>query len=144
MTEPAARSRQRSWTLALSDQHLLPDAVVAFVDGELSPTICERVSAHLARCPTCAAEISAQRQARAAVRQADIPSVPAGLLASLRTIPERVDVPGSPDGLAVSEDGQLVLVQRKEPTGSAPLGSGPRLGSSAKLGEGPAVLGGNR
>jgi anti-sigma factor RsiW len=120
-------------------QHLLPDAVVAFVDGELSPTACDRAASHVARCAICAAEISAQRQARAAVRAADTPPPPAGLLASLRAIPQEVELPTTPDGLAVTDDGQLVTVQR--PDRVAPLGSGQPFGSSPKLGEGKAVLG---
>ena len=122
----------RGW--GTSVPHLLPDAVVAYVDGELSPSSHERASAHVAGCAFCAAEVTAQRQARAAVRAADAPCTPAGLLAALRAIPEHVDLPSAPDNLAVSEDGQLVVVQR-------PLGSSPALGSSAPLGHGSAVLG---
>lgn len=145
MTEPTARpgdqaSRDhRGW--GLSEQHLMPDAVVAFVDGELGATAWDRASSHVARCPYCAAEVADQRQARAAVRAADTPCAPDNLLASLRAIPhsvELVELPGAPDGLAVTEDGQMVTVQR--PDQVAPLGSGRPLGSSPKLGEGRSVL----
>ncbi|HVK22543.1 MAG TPA: zf-HC2 domain-containing protein [Actinokineospora sp.] len=125
-------------SFGLPEQHLLPDAVVAFVDGEMPRTVVDRVTAHLARCPWCAADISAQRQARAAVRAADTPSMPAGLLASLRAIPQEVDLPATPDGLAVSADGQLVAVQRPDRAG---FGTSAPLGSSPKLGEGRNVLG---
>lgn len=136
-------ARQRGW--GLSEQHLMPDAVVAFVDGELSPTAYDRAGAHAARCPYCAAEITAQRQARAAVRAADIPAAPAGLLASLRAIPQEIDLPSAPDELAMSADGQLVAVQRPDrATTQQPLGSSAPIGSSAKLGEGRAILGGRR
>src|SRR5437660_4266953 len=127
----------RGW--GLSEQHLMPDAVVAFVDGELSPTAWDRASAHIAKCPYCAAEVGAQRQARAAVKAADDPSAPDWLLASLRAIPEKVEIPTTPDGLAVTDDGQLVAVQRPERIGA--LGGNAPLGSSPKLGEGRAVLG---
>jgi anti-sigma factor RsiW len=130
-------ARRGGW--ALPEQHLLPDAVVAFVDGELSRTACDRATAHIARCPYCAAEIAAQRQTRATVRAADTPPPPAGLLASLRAIPQEVELPTSPDGLAVTEDGQLVTVQR--PDRVTPIGSSQPLGSSPKLGEGRVVLG---
>ncbi|GGS13357.1 MULTISPECIES: zf-HC2 domain-containing protein [Actinokineospora] len=123
-----------SW--GLSEQHLLPDAVVAFVDGELSAGAHQRAAQHAARCSCCSAEIAAQRQARAAVRGADAPGAPAGLLAALRAIPHEVDLPSAPDNLAMTPDGQFVTVQRPEAfPGGEPLGSSPRLG------EGRAVLG---
>lgn len=132
---------ERGW--GLSEQHLLPDAVVAFVDGELSATAYDRASSHMARCVHCAAEIIALRQAASAVSSADVPAVPAGLLATLRAIPQRVEMPATPDGLAMTDEGQLVVVQKPDqmPGASAPFGSGTPLGSSAKLGEGRAVLG---
>lgn len=129
---------ERGW--GLSEQHLLPDVVVAFVDGELSPTAQDRAAAHMARCPHCLADIVAQRQAASAVQSADAPAVPAGLLAALRAIPQQVEVPATPDGLAVTEDGQLVVVQKPDQQ-HTPFGASAPLGSSAKLGEGRAVLG---
>ncbi|WP_026422348.1 anti-sigma factor family protein [Actinokineospora inagensis] len=122
--------------LGLPAQHLLPDAVVAFVDGELSSSAHDRVTAHLAACHCCAAEITAQRQASAAVRAATTPSMSAGLLAGLLAIPQETELPAAPDGLAVTADGQLVAVQRPDRFGAGtPLGAGP------KLGEGRVVLG---
>ncbi|HEV7907325.1 MAG TPA: zf-HC2 domain-containing protein [Pseudonocardiaceae bacterium] len=126
----------RGW--GLPEQHLLPDAVVAYVDGELSATAYDRASAHLAHCPFCAAEAVSQQQARAAVRTAKAPSVPAGLLDNLRAIPQEVDLPNVPDGLAVTEDGQLVSVLRPD---RVQFGSGPALGETRPLGSGSAVLG---
>ncbi|MBB5956173.1 anti-sigma factor RsiW [Saccharothrix tamanrassetensis] len=122
----------RGW--GLSEQHLLPDAVVAFVDGELSASAHGRASAHLARCPFCAAEAYSQQQARSAVRAAETPCAPAGLLARLGAIPQEVDLPSAPDGLAVTEDGQLVAVQR--PDRAAAFGTGPVLGQSRPFGTG--------
>jgi anti-sigma factor RsiW len=128
---------ERGW--GLSDQHLLPDVVVAFVDGELSPTAYDRASSHMARCSGCAAEVAAQRQAASAVQSANAFSAPAGLLANLRAIPQQVEMPAMPDGLAVTDDGQLVAVQR--PDRVAALGGTAPLGTSPRLGEGRAVLG---
>ncbi len=114
----------RGW--GLSEQHLMPDAVVAFVDGELTPTAWDRATAHVA-------------QAREAVQEANNLAAPDWLVASLCRIPQDVDVPSTPDGLAVTDDGQLVAVQRPDRIGA--LGSSQPLGSSPKLGEGRAVLG---
>ncbi|GAA3439353.1 anti-sigma factor family protein [Kutzneria kofuensis] len=134
----------RGWSLpSLPEQHLLPDAVVAFVDGELSPTAHDRAAAHLARCPYCAAEAATQRHARTAMKAAPTPSAPAGLLASLMSIPQDVELPSGPDNLAVTEDGQLVTVQRPGKAGEKlrPFGSAPAFGSSQPLGSGHNVLG---
>ncbi|MFC0547426.1 anti-sigma factor family protein [Kutzneria chonburiensis] len=134
----------RGWSLpSLPEQHLLPDAVVAFVDGELSATAHDRAAAHLARCPFCAAEAATQRHARSAMKAASAPSAPAGLLASLMSIPQDVELPSGPDNLAVTEDGQLVTVLRpgKASEKLRPFGSGPAFGSSQPLGSSPNVLG---
>lgn len=120
----------------LPESHLLPDAVVAFVDGELSVGANERAAAHIMSCACCAAEVDAQRQVRAAMHESHVPSMPAGLLANLCSIPDNTDLPTAPDNLAVTEDGQLVAVQRPErmpigtPLGTAPLGSSTPLGSA--------------
>ncbi|HEX4703270.1 MAG TPA: zf-HC2 domain-containing protein [Pseudonocardiaceae bacterium] len=128
---------QRAWTIsALPAAHLLPDAVVAFVDGELSLVAHDRAAAHIARCPLCAAETHVQRQARAAVQSAETPRMPAGLMAALRAIPSDTDLPQDPNGLAVTSDGQLVAVQRPDRA----FGAGSVLGSSRPLGSGPSVL----
>ncbi|GAB3481861.1 zf-HC2 domain-containing protein [Amycolatopsis cihanbeyliensis] len=141
-------SEARGW--GLPESHLLPDAVVAFVDRELSLGAHERAAAHVARCPGCAAEVTAQRQARAAVTSAEAPTMSAGFLASLRSIPEHTDVSSTPDNLAITEDGQLVAIQRPDrvaglrssSSSGSPAGveSAP-LGSTAPLGNSPNVLG---
>lgn len=115
----------------LPESCLLPDAVVAFVDAELAPRAHERAAVHVAHCAGCAAEVAAQRQARAAVHDSDVPAMPTGLLASLRSIPLSTELPSAPDNLAVTEDGQLVTVQRPDRAtlGVARLGSSPLLGS---------------
>lgn len=142
----------RGW--ALPESHLLPDAIVAFVDGELSLGAQDRASAHIARCQGCAAEVSAQRQAVTAVKQAGAPSMSAGFLASLCSIPQNTELPSAPDNLAMTADGQLVAIQRpdrvaglRDTTGlrdTGVLGGTAPLGSSAPLGQSPNVLGGGR
>lgn len=145
-------TESRGWSLP--ESHLLPDAVVAFVDGELSLGAHERAAAHAMRCPSCAGDIAAQRQARSAVQDAGAPSMSEGFLASLRSIPQHTDLPKTPDNLAITEDGQLVAIQRPDRVaglatggglgGSAPLGSSAPLGTSAPLGNAAKVLGGRR
>ncbi|TQM81067.1 hypothetical protein FHX81_3428 [Saccharothrix saharensis] len=135
----------RGWQLP--EQHLLPDAVVAFVDGELSASAHTRAAAHLQRCPFCAAEAYSQQQARSAVRAADAPCAPASLLARLGAIPQEVELPSAPDGLAVTEDGQLVTVQRPDRVafGSGPvLGAGRPFGTSGGSRFGTGLFGGRR
>ncbi|HEX3780459.1 MAG TPA: zf-HC2 domain-containing protein [Pseudonocardiaceae bacterium] len=123
-------SETRSWNLP--EQHLMPDAVVAFVDGELSPLARDRAAEHISHCPFCTTETRTQRQARSAVRAAGDPGAPAGLLAALRAIPIDTELPGGPDNLAIGPDGQLVAIQRPERV--AGLGSSPMMGSSQPLG----------
>jgi anti-sigma factor RsiW len=115
-------------------QHLAVDAVVAFVDGELGPVARDRAATHLTMCPSCAAEVAAQHQARSVVRSAQCPPVPADLLAALREIPQTADLPDAPAGLAVTAEG--TIVEFADPR-SAP---GP-LGTSPRWGAGPSVLG---
>ncbi|MEU3275158.1 hypothetical protein ABZ639_30275 [Saccharomonospora sp. NPDC006951] len=133
----------RGW--GLPESHLLPDAVVAFVDNELSLGAHERAAVHVARCPGCAADVTAQRQARAAVQCAQAPSMSAGFLASLRSIPEHTDVSTTPDNLAITQDGQLVAIQRPERVAGLrsdlDTSTANPLGSSAPLGNSPNVLG---
>ncbi|MFK0244355.1 zf-HC2 domain-containing protein [Amycolatopsis azurea] len=136
----------RGW--GLPESHLLPDAIVAFVDGELTLGAQDRASAHLARCQACAAEVAAQRQAVAAVKKAGAPSMSAGFLASLCSIPQNTELPGTPDNLAMTADGQLVAIQRPDRVAglrdTGVLGGTTPLGSSAPLGQSPNVLGGGR
>ncbi|MBB4686092.1 anti-sigma factor family protein [Amycolatopsis jiangsuensis] len=136
----------------LRESHLLPDVVVAFVDGELTAGARDRAAAHLACCPGCVAEVAAQRQAGAAVKQAGDPMMSAGFLARLSSIPEHTDLPGAPDNLAVTADGQLVAIQRPDRVAGlrdsglrdGVLGGAAPLGTTAPLGQSANVLGGGR
>ncbi|HEY0638661.1 MAG TPA: hypothetical protein VGD67_13505, partial [Pseudonocardiaceae bacterium] len=116
------------------EQHLATEAVVAYVDGELSIAAHERATRHLAVCVLCTAEVAAQRQARTAVRTATAPSMPASLLAALHAIPQSAELPPGPDQLSVDEYGQFVVAQRPL-AGAAPLGlAGPLAASSGPSG----------
>jgi hypothetical protein len=104
-------------------QHLAMDAMVAFVDGELGPAARDRAATHLTGCPSCAAEVDAQRYARSRVRSAQCPPVPADLLAALRDIPYTAGLPHAPAGLAVTAEGTLVAFADPDRTQAGPLGS---------------------
>lgn len=70
-----------------STEHLAYEAVVAYVDGELRMNAHLRAGTHIAKCPTCAAEVDAQRQVRTALRESGEISVPHRLLGQLSQIP---------------------------------------------------------
>lgn len=107
-------SGRRGWRLAQrlaeleQDAHLPVDAVVAFVDGELGPAAHHRAAGHMRQCSSCAAEIEAQRRTRGALRAAVEPVAPAGLLASLQSIPQTVPLPQVLEDVAVARDGTVV------------------------------------
>ena len=73
-----------------STDHLNPEAVAAFVDGELSDSAFRRAARHLSDCDECCAEVDAQRRAANRLRVVDNSGVhaPASLverLAGMRT-----------------------------------------------------------
>ncbi|GAT07351.1 RNA polymerase subunit sigma-70 [Mycolicibacterium novocastrense] len=70
-----------------STEHLSTEAIAAFVDGELRLTAHLRAAHHLSLCPQCAAEVEAQRQARAALRESRPVAMPSSLLGLLSEIP---------------------------------------------------------
>lgn len=94
---------------ALPGGHLSVDAVVAYVDGELPAGPAGRAAAHVDRCPACAGEVMAQRQARRRLRGADTPGVPDSLLCSLRAIPACAELPEAPAGLTLDAEGNFVV-----------------------------------
>ncbi|BCI54575.1 anti-sigma-E factor RseA [Mycolicibacterium litorale] len=77
-----------------STEHLSIEAVAAFVDGELRMSAHLRAASHLSVCPQCAAEVEAQSQARAALRDSQPIAIPNTLLGMLSQIPEHM--PRSP------------------------------------------------
>ena len=95
-----------------STEHLSTEAIAAFVDGELRMTAHLRAAQHLSLCPDCAAEVDAQRQARAALRDSCPIQVPTSLLGALTQIPLSADFSDSPDtsvGPAAPEASQRSL-----------------------------------
>jgi hypothetical protein len=82
-----------------STEHLSTEAVAAFVDGELPMKSHLRAASHLSLCPQCAAEVDAQGQARAALRDSCPIVVPTTLLGLLSQIPQHApkEIPADAD-----------------------------------------------
>lgn len=51
-----------------SIEHLSPEAIAAFVDGELRPGAAHRAKIHLVHCPLCRVEVERQREASESLR----------------------------------------------------------------------------
>jgi len=98
-----------------STDHLSAEAVAAFVDGELPMKAHMRAAGHLAACPQCAAEVDAQGQARAALRESRPVTMPTGLMGLLSAIPQSApDEPPAPPRLSEQRsDGGIPRVRRK-------------------------------
>lgn len=77
-----------------STDHLSIEAVAAYVDGELPMKAHLRAGNHLSLCPQCAAEVDAQGQARAALRDSRPVTMPSTLMGLLSQIPD--SSPGEP------------------------------------------------
>lgn len=104
-----------------STDHLNPEAVAAFVDGELSDSAFHRAAKHLEACDECRAEVDCQRKAANQLRVVDDSDVhaPASLVERLTEL--CVDEPGSH-----ATGGSDVSSERF----SAPRGKLGRLGSA--------------
>ncbi|ANY23034.1 MULTISPECIES: hypothetical protein [Gordonia] len=70
-------------------EHLAPEAVAAFVDGELGMSAHARAAHHLALCHECVAAVEAQSLARTRLRESGRVSIPDSLLGQLSQIPTR-------------------------------------------------------
>ena len=122
--------------------HLTVEAVVAYVDGELAERPYDRATQHLSACRECAAQVVAQGQARSALRSARCPSLPSSLMSTLRAIPQDTELPGPPNGLAMSPDGELVAQLRPaDPTPPAGLAATPPKARRSRFGAGAAISG---
>lgn len=84
-----------------STDHLSIEAVAAYVDGELPMKAYLRAGSHLSQCQQCAAEVDAQGQARAALRDSRPVTMPSALMGLLSQIPQsspQEPDEGGPDG----------------------------------------------
>ncbi|MFM9035530.1 MAG: anti-sigma E factor RseA [Mycobacterium sp.] len=88
-----------------STDHLSIEAVAAYVDGELPMKAHLRAGGHLSLCPQCAAEVEAQGQARAALRDSCPVTMPSTLMGLLAQIPESTP-PQSAPGEALPPPGE--------------------------------------
>jgi hypothetical protein len=75
-----------------STEHLSTEAIAAFVDGELRMSAHLRAAHHMSLCAQCSAEVDAQGQARAALRDSCPIIVPTSLLGALSQIPHHAPV----------------------------------------------------
>jgi anti-sigma factor RsiW len=82
-----------------STDHLSAEAVAAYVDGELPMKAHLRAGSHLSVCAQCLAEVDAQGQARAALRDCRPVAMPSTLMGLLSQIPQATpDEPVPPIG----------------------------------------------
>lgn len=100
-----------------STEHLSTEAIAAFVDGELRMGAHLRAAHHMSLCPQCSAEVDAQGQTRAALRDSCPIIVPTSLLGALSQIPHRAPpappVDPSVDGVASQFAADVPRVRRK-------------------------------
>ncbi|WP_408923713.1 anti-sigma factor family protein [Corynebacterium marquesiae] len=110
--DKAKATARRSDTIG----HLGPEAVVAFVDGEMEPKFMHRVRIHLVHCAECRADVHQQRHASEWVRQcADSAKVkaPQSLLAKLAGIAAEGVTPG-PDATTPAHRPQRDFLDKVE------------------------------
>lgn len=83
-----------------SIDHLSIEAVAAYVDGELPMKAHMRAASHLEQCGQCAAEVTAQGQAREALRDSCPVTMPSTLMGLLSQIPESAPPAPAPEPAA--------------------------------------------
>ena len=88
-----------------STDHLSAEAIAAYVDGELPMKAHLRASGHLSVCAQCHAEVDAQGQARAALRDCRPVTMPSTLMGLLSQIPQSTpEEPVPPAAAAPADD----------------------------------------
>ncbi len=100
--DDAARNAPRQFS---STDHLSTEAIAAYVDGELPMKAHLRAGSHLTLCQQCAAEVEAQGQARAALRDSRPVTMPSTLMGLLSQIPQSTPEPTPPPDGEEPDDG---------------------------------------
>ena len=117
----------RAQRAAPAEQHL-GDRLAAFVDGELTGDVRDRVVSHLATCPQCKTAAAEQRRLKSVVAASELPAISAGLLARLQGLPGTDGGrPGDGDGsrdLPGDQDMPPARHERRSPFDGGLLGSG--------------------
>lgn len=108
-----------------SIDHLGPEAVVAYVDGEMTPIAAERARMHIALCAECRDEVYRQSGTSQALRQACMTSsmrAPSELIVRLTAIaqeygnmPQASTSEGLADALVQRIDDALRVVRGRKP-----------------------------
>ncbi|GAA4740024.1 hypothetical protein GCM10023328_21390 [Modestobacter marinus] len=80
--------------MSIPESHLAQEAIAALVDGELSGGAANRAARHLAGCVQCRMAVTAQREAKDALRRGVDVAVPGDLLSRLQAIPFTAAGPG--------------------------------------------------
>ena len=91
------------------------EAIAAFADGELRMSAYLRAAHHLSMCSDCAAEVDAQRQARAALRESLPVDMPSSLLGLLSQIPHDspLEPPTPAEAPELAEDARRARRKRR-------------------------------
>lgn len=98
--------------LTPTDFHLALEAVVAYVDCELSPAAQARATAHLDACAQCAADVAVQRTVKTWLASSAGPELSDSMLTRLRQIPFTTDL--QPPGMALAMHGDQLLWSRRD------------------------------
>lgn len=130
--------------MTLPEVHLAGEAVAALVDGELSRCAFHRAMSHLVRCTECRLAVQSQREAKAFLGSAGLPTLPGDLLGRLHDVPMTADLHSDSDDpggsghsgelvLAVA-DGELVWSTVPQEPRGAPASNAPTPGTAAPAG----------
>lgn len=100
--------------------HLGPEAVVAFVDGEMPQKAAHRVRVHIVHCAECRAEVQQQRGASEWVRQCNVDlqvRAPQDLLAKLNGIAAALSTEAADNSSTVSAAPENAAQRRQQDIG---------------------------